>query len=93
MLASALVPTGHGLNGPEGIVISGTDIFVANYSNQTLMEYDTSGNTLANPLASGGALSSGPIGIVAIPEPSTWAMMGIGAGLLIFRRQRRLRRE
>ena len=82
-----------GLDIPMGIAISGSDIFVVNNDNNTIGEYTTSGA----PEVSGALISSGleaPSGIAIVapvPEPSTWAMLAAGAGLLICRNRRRLR--
>ena len=42
-----------GLNGPTGIAVSGSDLFVANYSTGTIGEYTTSGATVNASLVSG----------------------------------------
>jgi hypothetical protein len=82
-----------GLNYPEGIAVSGSDIFVANYSSSTIGEYTTAGV----PVGSGTLVSSGlndPWGIAVVapvPEPSTWALVPFAGGLLIARNRRRHR--
>ncbi len=79
-----------GLNSPTGIAVSGSDIFVTNYVSGTIGEYTTSGTVVNASLISG---LDGPIGIVvtpsAVPEPSSFVMMGFGsvALLAVFRRR------
>lgn len=42
-----------GLNEPLGIVVSGSDIFVANYGSGTISEYTTSGTPVNTLLVTG----------------------------------------
>jgi hypothetical protein len=42
-----------GLNAPEGLAMSGGDLFVVNYGNNTIGEYTTSGGTVNASLVSG----------------------------------------
>ena len=70
-----------GLNVPEGIAISGNDLFVANFSNGTVGEYTTSGATVNASLISG-LDRPYDIAIGPVPEPSTVALMGLGAASL-----------
>ena len=69
-----------GLNGPIGIAVSGGNIFVANLNNNTIGEYTTAGATVNASLVSG---LNGPEGIAVVPEPSTWALLALGAAGII----------
>ena len=42
-----------GLDGPEGIAISGNDVFIANFTSGTIGEYTTSGTTVDASLITG----------------------------------------
>jgi uncharacterized protein YjiK len=79
-----------GLSTPAGIAVSGSDIFVTNEGTGTIGEYTTSGALVNASLVSG---LSNPYGIAveAVPEPSTWAMLLGGLGLLAFGRRRKLK--
>ena len=73
-----------GLHGPVGIVVSGSDLFVANDAGGTIGEYTTSGATVNASLISG---LSGPIGLALVPEPSTALLLSAGIlGLAVRRR-------
>jgi hypothetical protein len=53
---------------------------------KSLDQRTTSGATVNTTLVSG---LTNPIGIVVVPEPSTWALLATGAGaLLVFRRRK-----
>jgi hypothetical protein len=77
------------------LAISGTDIFIPNTTTGDLNEYNTSGELLDATLVTG--LTSDPYDDItimpeAIPEPSTWALVVISAGLLmVFRRRERVK--
>jgi hypothetical protein len=66
----------------EGIAVSGSDLFVANFADGTIGEYTTSGTTVNAALVTGlGDIGPTFLAVTAsapIPEPSTWAMMLIG---------------
>jgi len=68
--------------------VSGGEIYVANFGNNTIGAYTTLGATDNASLVSG---LNGPYGIdvVTTPEPSTLALTSLGGALLLlFRRQR-----
>jgi hypothetical protein len=60
--------------------VSGSDLFVVNEGVGTIGEYTTKGATVNPALISG--LNS-PFGIVVVPEPSTWSLVGIGFALIV----------
>lgn len=74
-----------GSNGAVGVAVSGSDVFVANSNANTIGEYTTSGATVNAALVSG---LNGPADIAVVPEPSSWAMLAAGAGLLLALRRR-----
>ena len=74
-----------GLYEPMGIAVSGSNLFVANYSSGTIGEYDAiTGATVNASLVSG---LSYPYGIAVTPEPATLSVLALG-GLAILRRRR-----
>jgi len=84
-----------GLAGCSALAISGNDLFVAYNGGSTIGEYDA---TTGAPIGTGTLISSGLHGADAIavetqaaPEPSTWAMLLGGLGVLTFLRRRALR--
>jgi uncharacterized membrane protein YfcA len=73
-----------GLNDPDGIAVSGSNLFVANWNSGTIGEYTMSGGTV-NPSLVSGLNSPAGIAVVDAPEPSTLALFIVGAaGLLGF---------
>ena len=80
VVSGTLVSSGL-LNEPRRIAVSGSDLFVTNEGSNTIGEYTTTGGTVNASLVSG---LHTPQGIAIIPEPSTWALIVAGAGLLIF---------
>src|SRR5450759_241341 len=89
-----------GLNEPLGIAVSGSNLFVTSSGNGTsgagtIGEYTTSGATVNASLISGSgfyptniAVSAAPVS-APVPEPSTYAMMLAGLGLIGFIAYRR----
>jgi len=73
-----------GLSDPNSIAIFGDDLFVSNAGNGTIGEYTLSGATVNASLISG---LNNPAGIVITPEPSTVALVGLGAAALFLRRR------
>jgi hypothetical protein len=86
-----------GLNNPNGMAMSGGDLFVANYasggsSDGSVGEYDaTTGAAVNASLVSG---MDAPIGLTVngVPEPSAAALLGLAAAGFIAARRRRLGR-
>ena len=75
-----------GLNAPYGIAVSGSNLFVANSFSGTVGKYTTSGATVNASLITGLTV---PSGIVVVPEPSSIALLAIGAtGLAALARRR-----
>jgi hypothetical protein len=68
--------------------VFGESLFVANNFDGTIGEYTTSGATVNVSLISG--LGS-PFGIAVVPEPSSWALLAMGTGVLyaVHRRMKR----
>jgi hypothetical protein len=81
-----------GLVNPLGVAVSGSDLFVINFSGDTIGEYTTSGATVNAALIAG---LDGPAGIAitgsSVPEASTWAMSLTGFAALAFAAFRRAR--
>jgi hypothetical protein len=72
-----------GLSAPFSIAVSGSDLFVVNQATSSIAECTTSGTTVNSSLVTG---LNGPAEIAveaqAAPEPSTWALLLGGVGLL-----------
>lgn len=64
------------------------NIYVANYGNDTIGEYTTSGATVNASLVTG-LVSPMGIAISPVPEPSSGALAGLGAAALWLRRRRK----
>jgi uncharacterized membrane protein YfcA len=77
-----------GLSLPEGIAVSGSDLFVVNFATNTIGEYTTSGAPVNPTLVSG---LNGPQDLAIVPEASTWAMALTGFAALAFAGFRRAR--
>lgn len=70
------------LLGMLSINVAHAQIFVANTGNGTIGEYTTSGATVNASLISDLNSPDG-IAVVATPEPSTWALLLSGLGMLV----------
>ncbi len=76
-----------GLSGPYGLAILGDRLLVANYSGNTVGAYGIPALATLNNVPTSSNASfltglSGPAFIAVVPEPSTWALLGLGiAGL------------
>jgi DNA-binding beta-propeller fold protein YncE len=69
-----------GLNQPQGMAFdSAGNLYVANYGNNTIEEFNTSG--VGTTFASSGLDNPQDIAI-QVPEPSTWAMVAMGLGVV-----------
>jgi hypothetical protein len=77
-----------GLSMPEGIAVSGSDLFVVNFEANTIGEYTTAGAPV-NPMLISGL--NGPQDLAIVPEASTWVMALTGFAALAFAGFRRAR--
>jgi hypothetical protein len=77
-----------GLGLPEGIAVSGSDLFVVDFEANTIGEYTTSGVPVKPMLISG---LNGPQDLALVPEASTWVMALTGFAALAFAGFRRAR--
>jgi hypothetical protein len=68
------------LSQPTCIAVSGSNLFVTNCAAGTIGEYGMDGSTVNAALVSG---LSNPWGIAVVPEPSTFALLCVGAIALL----------
>ncbi|HEX4085535.1 MAG TPA: PEP-CTERM sorting domain-containing protein, partial [Chthoniobacteraceae bacterium] len=66
---------------PTELAVSGNDLFVESKEGGTVGEYTTSGATVNASLITGLDAPQG-IAVAAVPEPSTWAALIAGIGIL-----------
>ena len=79
-----------GLDTPAGLAVLGNQLLVAlnpTSGNGTVGAYGIpatagAGPTSANANFITGLISPGPIAVGNVPEPSTWALLAVGAGAL-----------
>ncbi len=71
---------------PQLMKVAGDKLFVADAGLGTVGEYTTAGQVVNASLISGLPL---PVNLAIIPEPSTWALLAMGAGALLLGRRRR----
>jgi len=87
-LVSTLV---SGVVGPSQIATDGSNLFVTYKNSGTVEEYNATTGAIigTDPLISGLFF---PFGIAVVPEPSTWALLALGMGMLGYVQFRRTRR-
>jgi len=71
-----------GLNHPFGIAVSGSDLYVSNFYDNKIGLYNAITGAAINASLITGVSALG-IAVVAIPEPSTYAMLAGLAGLIV----------
>lgn len=76
-----------GLNSPRSIALSGNNLFVATSGANAIAEYNATTGALINATF---ASQTNVYGLaVAVPEPSAWALLGVGTGALALAALRR----
>lgn len=69
-----------------GISIYGGNLFVTSYNGGKVGQYGMDGSTINASLITG---LTAPVGILVVPEPSTFALvLGVGGALLLWKRRR-----
>ena len=87
-IASTTLSLVSGLYYPEGITVSGEDLYVVTSGSNNIGEYTTSGATVNAALVTGNHNFSYVTVVQPVPEPSTWAMLAAGFGVLLLYRRR-----
>ena len=78
-----------GLNQPQNLASLGTNLFVANYGSKSIAEYNAiTGALISSNFITG--LNSPLAMLVAAPEPSTYALFGLGGLALLIAARRRV---
>jgi len=77
----------NGLNAPQGIAFdSAGNLFVVNAFNNSIEEFKSSGGILSNVgsiFVASRILNYPSYIAIQVPEPSTWAMLGVGLSVLL----------
>jgi PQQ-like domain/PEP-CTERM motif len=71
-----------GLN-PSGLAFSGNDLFLSSFSGNTVGEYNATTGTAINANFIKGLISPEGLLVAAVPEPSTWSLIGLGGVALL----------
>jgi sugar lactone lactonase YvrE len=88
---SEFAPDGHlinpsfasGLDGASGLVFDNNgNLFVANRNDNNILEFDQNGN-LINTISSPSLNAPMFLAIQPVPEPATWALLGIGVAAFV----------
>jgi hypothetical protein len=77
------------LHDPVGLAISGNDLYVSNYEDNTVDEYNaTTGAAIAGFTSITGLDGPADVAVSAVPEPRTWASVIVALGGLLLLRRR-----
>ena len=77
-----------GLNSPIGVAIDGGNLYVSSFNSRSITGYSLADRSQQSTFSTLGAPQY--FIVTAIPEPSTWALIGIGLfGAVVFHRCRR----
>jgi hypothetical protein len=73
-----------GVDGPGNLALSGNDLYVSNYGNNTVGEYNaTTGAAIATFVNPVGLDDPNGLAVSGVPEPSSWALLGLGGAALL----------